>query len=114
MLRPLLDRAEFQCVPYASTDSEWLPARLSEASEVWVSEDSVSMIYEALTAGAQLGLLRVQRAKDNRVTSAVDALVDRGWAGVPGQWRLAAGPDQPLNEAARCANWIKDQWLVNH
>jgi len=114
MLRPLLDRAEFQCVPYASTDSEWLPARLSEAGEVWVSEDSVSMIYETLTAGAQLGLLRVQRAKENRVTSAVDALVERGWAGVPGQWRLAAWPDQPLNEAARCANWIKDQWLVNH
>ena len=69
MLRPLLDRAEFQCVPYASTDSDWLPARLSEAGEVWVSEDSVSMIYEVLTAGAQLGLLKVQRGKENRITS---------------------------------------------
>jgi len=114
MLPALLDRAEFQCVPYACTDSDWLPARLSEAGEVWVSEDSVSMIYEVLTAGAQLGLLKVQRGKKNRITCAVDALVDRGWAGVPGQWRLAAGPGQPLNEAARCADWIKDQWLVNH
>ena len=50
----------------------------------------------------------------DQAEDAVDALVARGWAGVPGQWRLAAGPDQPLNEAARCANWIKDQWLVNH
>jgi mitochondrial fission protein ELM1 len=114
MLRPLLERAEFQCVPYALTDSNWLRARLSEAGEVWVSEDSVSMIYEALTAGARLGLLKVRRGKDNRITSAVDALVERGWAGVPGQWQPAAGPDQPLNEAARCADWIKDQWLVNH
>jgi len=114
MRRRLLDRAEFQCVPYASTDSDWLSARLSEAGEVWVSEDSVSMIYETLTAGAQLGLLKVQRGKENRITSAVDALVERGWVGAPGQWRLAAGPGQVLNEAARCADWIKDQWLVNH
>jgi hypothetical protein len=114
MLRCLLDRAEFQCVPYALTDSDWLPDRLSEAGEVWVSEDSVSMIYEALTAGAPLGLLKVQRGKDNRITSGVDALVERGWVGAPGQWRLAAGPGQALNEAARCADWIKDQWLENH
>jgi len=114
MLRPLRDRVEFQCVPYASTDSDWLPARLSEAGEVWVSEDSVSMIYEALTAGAQLGLLKVQRGKENRMTSAIDILVERGWVGAPGQWQLAAGPGQTLNEAARCADWIKDQWLANH
>ena len=114
MLCALHDRTEFQCVPYASTDSDWLPARLAEAGEVWVSEDSVSMIYEALTAGVQLGLLKVQRGKNNRITSAVDALVDRDWVAAPGQWRLAAGPAQALNEAARCADWIKDQWLVNH
>lgn len=114
ILRTLLERTEFRCVPYAATDSDWLPARLSEAGEVWVSEDSVSMIYEALTAGAQLGLLKVQRGRDNRITSAVDALVQRGWAGIPGQWQPAAGPDQPLHEAARCADWIKDQWLANH
>ena len=114
MLRCLLGRAEFQCVPYASTDSDWLPARLSAAAEVWVSEDSVSSIYEALSAGAPLGLLKVQRGNDNRITAGVDALVERGWVGAPGQWRLAAGPAQALNEAARCADWIKDQWLVNH
>ena len=114
ILYSLLDRPDFDCVPYASTGSDWLSARLAEAGEVWVSEDSVSMIYEALTAGARLGLLRVKRRRANRVTSGVDALVARGWVGPPGQWRLAAGPGEPLNEAARCADWVKQKWLLNH
>jgi mitochondrial fission protein ELM1 len=114
ILGSLTDKPGLCCLPYASSGGDWLSARLAEAGQVWVSEDSVSMIYEALTAGARLGLLRVERRRTNRVTSGVDALVDRGWVGQPGHWQLAAGPDQPINEAARCADWIKHQWLVNH
>ena len=84
---------------------------MAVAGEVWVSEDSVSMIYEALTAGARVGLLKVERFKKNRLTRAVDALVEKGWAGAPGCWQPAAGPDLPLNEAERCAEWIRKQWL---
>ena len=33
-------------------EPDWLVQRLPLADSVWVSEDSVSMVYEALTAGA--------------------------------------------------------------
>lgn len=83
---------------------------LSTAAEVRVSEDSVSMIYEALTSGAPTGLLAVTRRSANRVTAGVDALVMRGWVAAPGDWSTPAIPPV-LDEAGRCADWIMEQWL---
>jgi signal peptidase I len=82
-----------------------------EAGEVWVSEDSVSMLYEALSSGARVGVLAVRRGAANRITAAVDALVERGWLGRPGHWQPGAGPERPLNEAGRCAAWVRQRWL---
>ena len=98
-------------VPFEKTSSDWLAERMAEAGEVWVSEDSVSMIYEALSSGARVGLLEVRRQRSSRVTRGVDRLISDGWVGAPGQMRLAAGPGQVLNEADRCAHWINEQWL---
>ncbi|TCK19441.1 hypothetical protein DFR30_2752 [Thiogranum longum] len=83
---------------------------LATAAEVRVSEDSVSMIYEALTAGAPTGLLSVTRRAGNRITAGVDRLVARGWVAAPGDWQTPpAAP--PLDEAGRSAKWIVEQWL---
>jgi hypothetical protein len=114
LLEALVDRPEFECTPYLPGNRDWLPDRLAEAGEAWVTEDSVSMIYEALTAGTRVGLLKVKRSQHNRITAGVDAMVKDGWVGAPGQLRPAAGPDRPLNEAQRCANWINEHWLTNH
>ena len=101
-------------MPFAETPSGWLLERLAEAGEVRVSEDSVSMIYEALSSGARVGLLEVHRQCSNRITRGVDQLISDSWVGAPGQMRLAAGPKQVLNEADRCAKWIDKQWLSAH
>jgi len=97
---------------YQQSTPDWLPARLAEAGEVWVSRDSVSMIYEALTCGARVGLLDVPVvAGFDRVNAGIDRLVAEGWVTAPGAQALAAGPPQPLDEAARCADWIVSEWL---
>lgn len=65
--------------PHHTTDSDWLPEQLRRASVVWVTEDSVSMIYEALSSGAQVGLLSMPRVKNaGRVARGVEALVEEG------------------------------------
>jgi mitochondrial fission protein ELM1 len=111
LVRRLIEQDDFEFMPYPSATGGWLQARLAEAGEVWVSEDSVSMIYEALSSGARVGLLPVQRDGSSRVSAGVDALVARRWVAAPGSLQLAAGPPEPLNEAARCAEWITERWL---
>ena len=57
---------------------DWLPAQLSSSSTVWVTEDSVSMTYEAVTSGANVGTIELDRKGNTRVTTSIDKLVETG------------------------------------
>ncbi len=62
------------------TRPETLPQLLAEAGQVWVTEDSVSMMYEALTAGARVGLLALRpRVGESRVAAGVERLKTSNW-----------------------------------
>jgi len=99
--------------PHEETGPGWVPGRLAAASEVWVTEDSVSMIYEALSSGAAVGLLPVPRRKSkarSRVARGIDRLVDEGLVTRYGSGTPTA-PVRPLREADRCADLILGRWF---
>ncbi len=101
-------------VRHEAAGPEWLPWRLAAAARVWVSEDSVSMVYEALTSAAEVGLLQVPRRTSNRITRGLDALVADGFAVPYRQWHAGATLQAPavlFNEADRCADIIARRWL---
>jgi hypothetical protein len=89
------------------TPPDWVPVKLRAAKEVWVTEDSVSMIYEALTSGARVGLLPAPRlTRDSRVIWSVEALVADGFVTPFAKWadsHRIAQPPELLQEADRCA-----------
>jgi len=58
--------------------NNWLPTKMQESGNIWVTEDSVSMIYEALTSGATTGVIRLNTDKTTRVTEEVNRLVFEG------------------------------------
>ncbi|WP_193214214.1 mitochondrial fission ELM1 family protein [Luteolibacter marinus] len=98
------------CYPHVDTGRDWLPQRLAEAAEVWVTEDSVSMIYEALSSGARVGLLPVPLLKKaGRVARGIDRLVEQGFATRFADWTPSSGlaaPPRVLREADRCAEIV--------
>ena len=57
---------EITVVPVEETQPGWVARHLAHASATWVSQDSVSMVYEALGAGAPVGVLAVPRRHGNR------------------------------------------------
>jgi len=96
------------------TPPDWLPSKLRESDEVWVSEDSVSMIYEALSSGARVGLLPVPRLKPkSRVLRGVDELVEAGFLTSFSEWgktgQLRPAPEA-LNEADRCGEILFERF----
>jgi len=105
---------DLQLHPHADTGSDWLPGLLQQAAEVWVSEDSVSMVYEALSSGAQVGLLPMpRRREDTRVLRGLDRLVAEGRVGSLDSW-LEEGslpPALSLAEADRCARLVMQMLL---
>jgi len=122
LLSALNDRelGNVDVVPVAAVDPNWLPARLAVAAEVWVSADSVSMVYEALSGGAGVGVIEVAahprrlRTTPDRVLAGLNTLIEQKLVTCFGTWdriQPLAAAAQPLAEAQRCAAWISEHWL---
>jgi hypothetical protein len=94
------------------TDADWLPQQLKRCGKVWVTEDSVSMVHEALTAGAAVGLIDVPIARTNRISRALRRLVDGRFLTTLVDWMAGATlkpPREPLREADRCAALVLER-----
>ena len=63
--------------PVEQTPQGWIFEEMQKAEAVWVTEDSVSMIYEALTAGCKVGVISMDRLKADRIVKSVDTLLDK-------------------------------------
>lgn len=101
--------------PATQTPEGWVAEQLGRCGVCWVTEDSVSMVYEALTAGARVGLLPVPRkGRPGRVARGVQSLVDRGWVTSYEQWcdgQTLTNDRQPLAEADRVARIVLQRWI---
>jgi mitochondrial fission protein ELM1 len=96
--------------PHEETGPEWLPARLSRAGETWVTEDSVSMIHEALSSGSKVGLLPVPWKKPRgRIARGLARLIAEGFVTTFRDWKQIQALEAPpfvLREADRCAKLV--------
>lgn len=75
---------QIKVVPVEETPRGWVAENLASSEAVWVTRDSVSMIYEALGSGAPVGLLNMpslslKGKKKSRVARGIEMLVEEGW-----------------------------------
>ena len=95
------------------TPSGWIETAYAEHAVVWVTADSISMIYEALSAGCRVGILPVRwKHPANKFQRSIDDLVQNGYAVVFADGRPQVSPPiaPPLDEASRCAREILKRW----
>ena len=103
-------------VKYANCKPGELATLYAKSGTVWVSEDSVSMIFEALTSGARVGLLQVPRMGPCRLGSIIDDLAATDKVTLYKKWlasRQLSEPVYTFNESARCAREIYNQVVCN-
>ena len=99
-------------IPYAECGPGWLSGQLAEVGQVWVSRDSVSMVYECITSGAATGLLRLEPLRDSRVTRSMQQVIDKGLATAFEHCDVSQAlppSTQPLWEADRAADWLLER-----
>jgi mitochondrial fission protein ELM1 len=110
-----LAKEQLKVLPVEATDKDWLPRELSMTAQVWVTEDSVSMVYEALSSGAKVGLLPTPRkSTHSRVLCGLESLNQDGHLMNyrENQADLAAFKNPPsLNEAERVAKIVAERFL---
>ncbi len=98
-----------------TTSPGWLAEQLSEVQTVWVSADSISMLFEALTAGTPVGVLEVPVRRTDRISAVAPALARDGQITTFASWRRGGtirAPRTPLAEAQRCAKLIHTRWFA--
>jgi mitochondrial fission protein ELM1 len=95
------------------TPEQWIEKAYSENKIVWITGDSVSMIYEALTAGCSVGILPVQwKKKRNKFQNSIDYLAETGRVIAYEMWLEGKQLESPamLDEASNCAMEILRRW----
>ena len=108
------DAANATVVHYRDNSSAWLSQELSQAGQVWVSADSASMLYEALSSNACVGVIELtSKGQRNKLAAGIKALREQNRLG-----RLCDGSldrqslnSEPLREHLRCARWILERWF---
>jgi len=107
------DFPEIEIVYPDDVSADWLPGKIAESGKIWVTEDSISMVYESLTSGAQTGVIRLTYEKPTRVTKEIDCLIAEGRVHTSTTNMLSqAGNKNPeiLYEADRCAKLLLEKF----
>ncbi|MCK4710023.1 MAG: mitochondrial fission ELM1 family protein [Gammaproteobacteria bacterium] len=111
-----LSYPNIKIVPWQETDADWLPTQLQKAGYAWITEDSVSMVYEAITSGAICGLFDMPRKANSRVAKGIDKLIADEFITPFKIWQEkgeCVQGNKQLNEAERCADWVNEHILKN-
>ncbi len=105
-------------VPFSATAPGWLEQQYRINGWVWVTADSISMVYEALSAGCRVGIIPVvwKRAA-NKFQRSLDYLLDKDLIVLFDQYFQGSnqtGGQERLDEADRCAREIVRRWWPNN
>lgn len=104
-----------EMIPCEETPAGWVPQMLQQSGRVWVTCESMSMIYEALTAGAAVGLLELPEKRRSRVVQSAEAMIEKGLVTASSTWRDGrelTPPPSPLCEADRSADEVIRRFLA--
>ena len=106
-------------VPVEETGPEWVPENLARAKEVWVTQDSVSMVYEALSSGAPVGIIEMpakegpHKPDASRIARGLNMLINDGSVCRFTEWAKTNTIPQTgavMNEAGRAASYILENF----
>jgi len=99
---------------YKDTERGWVEEQYHKNEVVWVTSDSISMLYEAMSAGCQVNIFPMDwKRKKGKFRYNENLLVNKKMV-VPFGFSLPSKPtlkkDSTLNEAQRCADYILSTW----
>jgi mitochondrial fission protein ELM1 len=99
--------------PTQYQNENWLKNQMNKTKYAWITEDSMSMIYESITAGQNVGLIGLKSKGKSRITDEVNKLkkekviFSNGNKSYKNSNKLHA----VVNEANRCAKFINKKFL---
>ena len=113
VLAALPELPNLQRRPHQTTSADFLHQALAQADAVWVTADSASMLYEALSARARVGVIALpgKGRRESKHARGIRLLQAEGLVhSTADGFRLAATPAGPFApENARCATIVVER-----
>ena len=103
-----IEQPNFHYEDVGSVKANWLANELESSQYVWVTPDSISMTYESLSAGCQVGIFNLSKKRESRVTKNQQRLVEEGK--IRTLQNKTWQPVQCLNERDRIGRLIATRW----
>jgi mitochondrial fission protein ELM1 len=115
MIKQLADKyGNIHFFDYRDTAAGWIEEQYDKNSLVWVTADSISMVYEAITAGCRVGIFPMQWVRKNsKFKKNEDILLEKKLVTPFASWEeggITRVDKIELNEAQRCADRILQKW----
>jgi mitochondrial fission protein ELM1 len=85
---------------YSKIKSDWLDRRINKVKNIWVTNDSYSMITEALASGADIEIIDLKVKQDSKLSKEIKVIKNNIKRKIPIQ-----------NEAKVVAKFIKKIWF---
>jgi mitochondrial fission protein ELM1 len=102
-------------VQFEDTDQDWMMEEFSRAGQIWVTPDSVSMVYESLSSGAEVRVFSMDTLhprNQSRIGKGLNDLIEESYISTFEQWN--ADPSSTVltkqfNESDRVAKIVMEQ-----
>jgi len=97
---------------YSKTTTTDIREYIFNANTIWITQDSVSMIYESLSSGASVGLIELKNKKSTKVVNTINVLIHKNVLAPFSKWeksRSLPHGTSSFNEANRCAQILLDK-----
>ena len=111
----LLREIQVEVVPFDETNNEWMARHYAQSGQIWVTPDSVSMVYEALSSGAVTNVFSIDPSgKESRVRDGLNSLIQHDVVSTFVSWKknsTTQSVPSHFNESARIADHILEQLL---
>ena len=106
-----INKLSFKNLKIHSTKQQnenWLKNQMNKKKYAWITEDSMSMIYESITAGQNVGLIGLKSQGKSRITDEVNRLKKEKvlFSNENKSYKNNHKLHTVINEANRCARFI--------
>ena len=95
-----LNISDIKVYEYSKIKSDWLDKHINKVKNIWVTNDSYSMVTEALASGADVDIIGLKVKQDSKLSKEMKVIKNNIKRKVPNQ-----------NEAKIVAKFIKKIWF---
>ena len=98
---------------YEDVSTDWLKDQAKKSKFAWVTEDSISMIYELVASGSYVTPIKLTKKGNSKISDEVERLINLKIINKHSGQRLKTRKLVTMNEARRCALIITSNWRLN-